>query len=742
MSPLKTESFDHQTFCPFFFFEDGQTWTLIVSRWRSSVVRKSYFKKSLRYERVEEGKPHYQLMIRLISFRPQRGSVKTQPRANFVLTRLRVLSSSSLTVTSYPPSSGSFAKYKCLQIEPNIHPWANSMQSSSISRSSGLCQYRPLPEAESYIRLLQISQDAGTCRGKIPRCHVTTWHIDSVPRYRAISYTWGEPSPVEPVTIEGYVEGLMNVRQNLATVLRHLADCHSLMASDGPRYYWIDALCIDQESLEEKGHQVAMMGLIFKLAEEVLAFVGEQDDDVWYAMHILRHVQPMDKPSAWKSPLPKGIVNHDGKFEFPRYRTAMRQISKRSYFNRTWVVQELFLARKVSICCAGVAVSLEHFQAEIKAVQADARNTALYRANLNWDLPRLAGNTFAVNRDEKQCVAMLDGFWKKSLAVEDALRLFRGLHSQDRRDRIYGSLAIVDWELRTPISPDYSISAYGLALRILRQGLDHRLTLLLLQTLEIYPRSPELQRAIHQRKFMEGYSQRQNDPATALESAMPASSTPSDEMIVFEVSGRQIPREWEYWPKEGKIPGKSFSRRNPYQIQVRYTDFGVRGDVEHRIVIPRQTEPGDWVLDPFLYFTSHEIDREESQRRRYSNEWEKHGDGLVLRESESCFSTVGRARHTGVLPPTKRKSTMSRWHKGRFKVYFDCEDFLILSAIYETAGDGWEVDFPVCGTPASSFAEVLEVKRRRTQAVEDRITPWLLALARSVLTLWPLLFSC
>lgn len=40
------------------------------------------------------------------------------------------------------------------------------------------------------------------------------------------------------------------------------------------RYYWIDAICIDQENELDRGHQVGMMGDIYGGASRVIAWLG------------------------------------------------------------------------------------------------------------------------------------------------------------------------------------------------------------------------------------------------------------------------------------------------------------------------------------------------------------------------------------------------------------------------------------------------------------------------------------
>jgi hypothetical protein len=81
-----------------------------------------------------------------------------------------------------------------------------------------------------------------------------TVDLDSQPEYRALSYEWGSSTPT--VTIQCN-DSNFEVTTNLAAAL------HRLRKLDGPKIFWIDALCINQKDLEERNQQVAQMGRIY-----------------------------------------------------------------------------------------------------------------------------------------------------------------------------------------------------------------------------------------------------------------------------------------------------------------------------------------------------------------------------------------------------------------------------------------------------------------------------------------------
>ncbi|KAH6715591.1 heterokaryon incompatibility, partial [Leptodontidium sp. MPI-SDFR-AT-0119] len=103
------------------------------------------------------------------------------------------------------------------------------------------------------------------------QCYLTVVSLLQDPRdlkYQALSYTWGK---ADGSNLKIWVNGvLVPVRRNLLCALRVLrADP---MAGSLP--IWIDALCINQQDVLERGHQVDMMGVIYRGAQRVIAWLG------------------------------------------------------------------------------------------------------------------------------------------------------------------------------------------------------------------------------------------------------------------------------------------------------------------------------------------------------------------------------------------------------------------------------------------------------------------------------------
>lgn len=100
-------------------------------------------------------------------------------------------------------------------------------------------------------------------------CDLTEVLLDQRPEYCALSYAWDGQKLSSPIECGG--RGLL-VTPNCLAALRQLRD------KDDVQTLWIDSICIDQTSLEERSQQVALMGDVYKQATRVVVWLGELDE--------------------------------------------------------------------------------------------------------------------------------------------------------------------------------------------------------------------------------------------------------------------------------------------------------------------------------------------------------------------------------------------------------------------------------------------------------------------------------
>ena len=137
-------------------------------------------------------------------------------------------------------------------------------------------QHKPIA-SESQIRILRL-HPALNLKAPI-RCSLYETSLQDIrdgrESYEAISYVWGSPHGTQKIFCD---DKPLLVTMNCLQVLRYLR------RKSKARDLWIDAVCIDQRNVQERNHQVALMGDVYRLASEVLIWFGP--GNLYFRMHI------------------------------------------------------------------------------------------------------------------------------------------------------------------------------------------------------------------------------------------------------------------------------------------------------------------------------------------------------------------------------------------------------------------------------------------------------------------------
>lgn len=112
--------------------------------------------------------------------------------------------------------------------------------------------------------------------------NLTIENLDGPEPYEAISYVWGPGSRCESILCNGHEVPLTRSLHGALSRMR---------LPDRPRRLWADQLCINQEDIAERGQQVSLMNAIYKGADRILVWLGEDDEGVAAeAVAMIRHL--------------------------------------------------------------------------------------------------------------------------------------------------------------------------------------------------------------------------------------------------------------------------------------------------------------------------------------------------------------------------------------------------------------------------------------------------------------------
>jgi len=125
-----------------------------------------------------------------------------------------------------------------------------------------------LPDAKEYIRLIQIHPSDNEIAPVV--CSTRIVYIEGAREYAALSYMWGDPTPVAEITIDGKI---MLVGRNCLYALWQRRKFQTSGA-----WTWIDSICIDQDDDDEKSQQVSVMGAIYEGAARVVVSLGDEEE--------------------------------------------------------------------------------------------------------------------------------------------------------------------------------------------------------------------------------------------------------------------------------------------------------------------------------------------------------------------------------------------------------------------------------------------------------------------------------
>ncbi|KAM6509663.1 hypothetical protein FALCPG4_017311 [Fusarium falciforme] len=207
---------------------------------------------------------------------------------------------------------------------------AKGTQPQNLQHTPTTYHYTPLKHPDE-IRLLIIEPGRPS---EAVKCNLVHTRLSHTPSYEALSYTWGTEE--RPSQIYCGQDAHISVTQNCLEAIE------SLRYKDRQRVTWIDAVCIDQPSIAERGHQVAIMPSIYRQAKKVIVYLGESTEDSGIAMEYLKSHE---------------FINDDATSFSPSHsQLALGKLLSRPWFSRLWVLQEIFMSASADVICGHKSV--------------------------------------------------------------------------------------------------------------------------------------------------------------------------------------------------------------------------------------------------------------------------------------------------------------------------------------------------------------------------------------------------
>lgn len=322
--------------------------------------------------------------------------------------------------------------------------------------------YRPLDELRNEIRLLTVQKIASELKAEacslehtfsdgatVVCCTIEHVPLGEPPCYKGLSYCWGDRNDTRKIHVNG-VE--VQVTRNLESALRDLGRHESVCL-------WVDALCINQSDLDERGRQVLRMGDIYKNASETICWLGDEADNSSLAfdlIQILSRTNDGFESTQYEKVLMR-LYRPSENHEYNTHWTAILLLFRRPYWARVWIIQEIVASSKVLVRCGSRCAMWEDLvKAVLSVPTAEGRSRVSVVSRVFSDLH---GMTNVVSIDALRGITQEAKSKSEYISLLSALRRSTSALATIPSDKIYALLAITKDGQDLISHPTYTLSA-------------------------------------------------------------------------------------------------------------------------------------------------------------------------------------------------------------------------------------------------------------------------------------------
>jgi len=339
--------------------------------------------------------------------------------------------------------------------------------------TAGVYSFEPLADHATRILLLAPGHGDDELRGRL-QCI----SLACCPPFEALSYEWGDGEKTHSITLGAGVS--TRITRCLHRALRDLR--HEV---GGSRALWADGICINQDDLEERQKQVAMMGHIYRQAARVVTYIGPETDGSSSALSFARyliaysHFQRRNRVRGSQS---QEVANFglptrdDIRWEalqslFLRGWVCRRDPppfgrvipTKKQQAGRCWCAQEFLVNKSLIMMCGRLEIP------DWEMIP-DVVRLVFNRALPAFILPDHSKDPYSI-RECLTAIARLRRFiqTERALSLFALLRMLHPLRATDPRDKVYSvvGLALDNHEIGIPI--DYGCTPEQLYISVAKR---------------------------------------------------------------------------------------------------------------------------------------------------------------------------------------------------------------------------------------------------------------------------------
>jgi Heterokaryon incompatibility protein (HET) len=182
------------------------------------------------------------------------------------------------------------------------------------------------------------------------KCKISHHSLSCTPSYEALSYVWGLQNNQAHLYCQGQI---LKIGPNLEAALSQLR------RTNRERILWVDKICICQDDIDERGHQVSLMSDIYSSAASVVVWLGEVEggNAAFELLDRLDKIICKERMTKMRPSLPSSQRGLQPYRASERELSALKALLNNSWFTRAWTFQEAIFANSALFVCGAQSIS-------------------------------------------------------------------------------------------------------------------------------------------------------------------------------------------------------------------------------------------------------------------------------------------------------------------------------------------------------------------------------------------------
>jgi hypothetical protein len=319
--------------------------------------------------------------------------------------------------------------------------------------------YKALRSKGDHIRLIKLGPGQFNDRIEI-EIEIVEFDRFDTPAYFALSYTWNDShhdrliiagkriSMSDPLRLEYDIRHPIWCGDQRLLISTNLRDALRRMRHATQRQtFWIDALCINQDDLDERASQVLIMQRIYHTATMVKMWLGETGNDSDEGFELLRRLAEISTEGV-VHPSVRDLDREDylKSLRLPPFPSSawkmVLELLDRPVFYRIWIVQELVAAVLARVHCGSCEpISFDMLTNAVILLE----KTGWLQAARRKFMP---GKPYFLSIT---AISYIRSMWRQELTVElrherrrDLVSLTRRFLASDPRDKVFALISLIN----------------------------------------------------------------------------------------------------------------------------------------------------------------------------------------------------------------------------------------------------------------------------------------------------------